>query len=290
MTRAAAAFRAPAILRPPDGSSARDALYSKRRVMARVDFEGVDQAGGRTRPAVIVVHGEWPGPPAGAWPPAARGGSGECGIGETTIVAFAVDAADASDPASHPGCVVRRVPVSPGELAAYRQGFASQGVWPARTFGAIYRPDDYRTYCHVNRRSANAVCACVRGPTWVFVEDHHLALVPQMVRQACAHGVFLIVRWPVRWPDDGAIDRRPWGLAILEGLLGADLVLMATARDRRNFLESARDYCGASADERRGVLVHDGRRVLVVTDRIEPEWASSRDVAPEADETCQIPS
>jgi trehalose-6-phosphate synthase len=124
----------------------------------------------------------------------------------------------------------------------------------------------------------------------VFIEDHHLALVPQMLRQSCAHDVCLIIRWPVPWPGDGAIERRPWGLAILEGLLGADLVVMATARDRRNFLESARDCCGASADERRGALVYDGRRVSILLDRHHTEWGEGRDGAPPPGGVRQIPS
>ena len=55
----------------------------------------------------------------------------------------------------------------------------------------------------------------------------------------------------------------------------AVLVLMASAQDRRHFLESARDCCGASTDEFPGTVLHDGRRVAVEVRR----WETERFVA-----------
>jgi trehalose-6-phosphate synthase len=229
----------------------------------------------------IVVHGEWLGP---ALPAAGLGFTiGERfpspwidESGDWTVVALAHRTEwGASDfaiaerfvTAEGSACTVWRVPVDVSEVAAYREGFASQGVQPARTYGRPFRSDDFHVYCTVNRRCAATLCAAAQPGSWVFIDDFHLALVPQLARHGLVAST-IVVRWAVPWPCHDACECSPWGLTIVEGLLGADLVLFTTPQDRYNFLRTVRHWVDATVDLVSGIVAFGDRRVLV---RLDPQ-------------------
>jgi trehalose 6-phosphate synthase len=100
----------------------------------------------------------------------------------------------------------------------------------------------------------------------VFVQDYHLALVPAMLRRRrpdlrVAH----FSHCP--WAEPGYFLMLPGQVAaaILEGMLGADLLGFLVPRWARNFLRCCQD-AGHRVDRDRGaVLTADGRTVLVRT-------------------------
>jgi trehalose 6-phosphate synthase len=100
----------------------------------------------------------------------------------------------------------------------------------------------------------------------VFVQDYHLALVPAMLRERrpdlrIAH----FTHCP--WAEPGYFQMLPGQVAraVLEGMLGADLLGFLVPRWARNFLACCRE-AGYRADPDGGsVQAADGRTVLVRT-------------------------
>lgn len=162
---------------------------------------------------------------------------------------------------------VWRVPIDASEITAYRDGFAGQGLWPARAYGRPFRSDDFHLFCKVNRHVAATLCAATTPGALVFIDDHHLALVPQLVRHELT-GSTIVARWLVPWPRQEACECSPWGLMIVEGLLGADLVLFSTSDDCRNFLATVGRWTDATVDGVAGTIVFGDRRVVVELDEV----------------------
>ena len=231
---------------------------------------------------MVVVHGEWLGPHHPVAPGSAHGYFPDLGaIGELVVVALAQrsgmdsHASEPTGPAEHVDCTVWWVPVDPSEIVAFREAFANQGPGPARAYGSPFRADDFQVYCRVNRRCAATLCAAAGDDACVLIEDHHLALVPQMARIGLPTST-IVVRWSLPWPRHEMFDCRPWGLHIVEGLLGADCVLLRTAADRDNFLTTVRCCVDATVDRCSGEIVYGDRRLFA---RVDPEPVFEKGIA-----------
>jgi hypothetical protein len=149
------------------------------------------------------------------------------------------------------------------EWSQYRQGFESLGPSGRRVPGRPFSSEVYASYCRVNRLCAEAVLAAVTVPDpLILVEDSRLALVPQMIRPRLDRCT-IAAKWTAPWPEAGAFDCSPWGMPIVEGLLGADLILMNTPCDRLRFTSVVRRYFGGTFDESTGVLTYTDRRIAV---------------------------
>ena len=57
----------------------------------------------------------------------------------------------------------------------------------------------------------------------VFVQDYHLAFLPQLVKSARPDARVAIF-WHIPWPNPEAFGICPWQAELLDGLLGADLI------------------------------------------------------------------
>jgi trehalose 6-phosphate synthase len=80
------------------------------------------------------------------------------------------------------------------------------------------------------------------------VQDYQLQLVPRMLRQARPDlkiGFFNHIPFP---PPE-IFAQLPWRQAIIDGLLGADLVGFQRSSDAANFMRSARRFLGASVKQ-----------------------------------------
>jgi trehalose 6-phosphate synthase len=122
----------------------------------------------------------------------------------------------------------------------------------------------------------------------VFVQDYHLALVPAMLRRRrpdlrVAH----FTHCP--WADPGYFLMLPGRAAgaILEGMLGADLLGFLVPRWARNFLHCCLD-AGYRVDfEQSTVRAGDGRTVLVRTYPLGVDGEALRERAAQADARAQ---
>jgi trehalose 6-phosphate synthase len=122
-------------------------------------------------------------------------------------------------------------------------------------------------YVAVNRRFADAVIdtASTLAPgSVVMVHDYHFYLVPRLVREASSD-VFLHFFVHIPWPQPDAWRVLPRALreAIIEGLLGCDIVAFHTQRYARNFLLTCHEFLGLDVDWDESIVHVDGRSVAV---------------------------
>jgi trehalose 6-phosphate synthase len=120
-------------------------------------------------------------------------------------------------------------------------------------------------YRAVNSAFADAIVKAVPDgdtPTTVMIQDYHLYLVGDMVRQAGADA-FLMHFVHVPWPEPDSWRVLPGWMReqLILGLLGNDLVAFQTERYARNFLLSCEELLGLEVDFERFVVSIDGRTV-----------------------------
>ncbi len=143
-------------------------------------------------------------------------------------------------PPDEPRYTLRRVWLSEEEEARYYDGFANEGLWPLCHIAhtrPIFRTADWECYRRVNQRFAEALLEEMRDSAdpVVFVQDYHLALLPQMVKRARPDARVAIF-WHIPWPNPEAFGICPWQAELLDGLLGADLIGFHIPLHCNNFL------------------------------------------------------
>lgn len=190
---------------------------------------------------------------------------------------------DASDgwhaPAERGAYRLRRVWLTPAEESGYRHGFANSGLWPLCHLvhvRPVFTEPDWQHYQTVNRRFADAVLSEARqADPIVLIQDYHLALVPAMLRARLPRATILVF-WHVPWTPSEQMGICPWLPAVMDGLLGSDIIGFQTDRHRRNFVETA-ERCGFQAEgaERLQIVGHGGRRTRVRDYPISVAWPSA---------------
>jgi trehalose 6-phosphate synthase len=169
---------------------------------------------------------------------------------------------EALEPFSHGGMDLIPVDLSTDDVELYYEGFSNATLWPLY-HDVIAPPEFHRTwwdnYRRVNQRFADAVVQHAEQGATVWVQDYQLQLVPSMLRQARPDlriGFFNHIPFP---PPE-IFAQLPWRQAIIEGLLGADLVGFQRPSDAANFMRSARRFIGASVKQQQvHVKGPDGR-------------------------------
>ena len=142
-------------------------------------------------------------------------------------------------------CPVR---LSEDDLAEYYEGFSNAALWPLYhdvIVKPIYQREWWDRYVDVNRRFAEATSRAAAKNATVWVQDYQLQLVPKMLRELrpdLTIGFFLHIPFP---PIE-LFMQMPWRTAIIEGLLGADLVGFQLPGGAQNFLILARRLVGAT--------------------------------------------
>ncbi|MCZ9884911.1 trehalose-6-phosphate synthase [Arthrobacter sp. B2a2-09] len=158
---------------------------------------------------------------------------------------------EALEPFSHGGMDLVPVELSTDDVELYYEGFSNATLWPLY-HDVIAPPEFHRTwwdsYRRVNQRFADAVIQFADQGATVWVQDYQLQLVPSMLRRARPDlriGFFNHIPFP---PPE-IFAQLPWRQAIIEGLLGADLVGFQRPSDAANFMRSARRFIGASVKQ-----------------------------------------
>ncbi|NGN83933.1 trehalose-6-phosphate synthase [Arthrobacter silviterrae] len=163
------------------------------------------------------------------------------------------------------------VPLSNDEVELYYEGFSNSTLWPLY-HDVIAPPEFHRTwwdaYRKVNRRFAEAAAGAAAQNATVWVQDYQLQLVPRYLRQLRPDlriGFFNHIPFP---PPE-IFAQLPWRQAIINGLLGADLIGFQRPGDTANFLRSARRFLGASVKAQQ-VHVGDADGAISHIARAEP--------------------
>jgi trehalose 6-phosphate synthase/phosphatase len=132
--------------------------------------------------------------------------------------------------------------LSEPEMDSFYHGFCNSTLWPLfHYFPSFteYSEEHWRTYQHVNRLFSEATASVVRPGDVVWVHDYQLLLLPKMLRERGLDvqiGLFLHIPFP-SYEIFRYLPTR-WGCALLEGMLGADLVGFQTHDYTQYFLRS----------------------------------------------------
>jgi trehalose-6-phosphate synthase len=177
-------------------------------------------------------------------------------------------------PPDSPEYTLRRLFVPEEEYERYYSGFANEGLWPlchmAHTQPS-FRTTDWSAYQAVNEKFARAAAEEASPDGLLLIQDYHFALVPRLLRERVPHAVTSIF-WHIPWPNPEVVGICPWKEAVLEGMLGADIVGFHTRQYCLNFLETVQRYleCRVDFDEMSVTAV--GHKTLVRPYPISVEW------------------
>ena len=177
-------------------------------------------------------------------------------------VGWSGSAGEAPEPFESGGMSLIPVPLSEEEVDRYYEGMSNASLWPLY-HDVVEKPEYHRhwwdTYVQVNKRFAERTAAVAAENAIVWVHDYQLQLVPAMLRQArpdLTIGFFLHIPFP---PYE-LFTQLPWRSAIVEGLLGADLVGFQLPAAAANFVQLARRL--HELPSRRHQIDYDGRTVV----------------------------
>jgi trehalose 6-phosphate synthase len=151
-------------------------------------------------------------------------------------------AGEAPEPFDSGGMHLVPVPLSEEEVDRYYEGFSNASLWPLY-HDVVEKPEYHRhwwdAYVQVNKRFADRAAEVAGEGAIVWVHDYQLQLVPAMLRQRrpdLTIGFFLHIPFP---PFE-LFTQLPWRSAIIEGLLGADLIGFQQPAAATNFVSLAR--------------------------------------------------
>ena len=167
------------------------------------------------------------------------------------------------EPFEHSGIHHHAIALTDGEIENYYRNFSNRTIWPL--YHDCVRTPEYhrhwwRPYRTVNERFADAVAEVLPEGGTVWVHDYHLQLVPGMLRERRPDATISFFLH-IPFPPMELFAQIPWRRAIVEGMLGADLLGFQTRDGAQNFSRLARRLTDAEGVE--GVLIYRDRRVSV---------------------------
>ena len=138
----------------------------------------------------------------------------------------------------------------------FYSGFSNGVLWPLlHSFPTTMRVAEapWADYVAGNRAFADAALESAEPGDVAWVQDYHLMLAPQMLRDAQPD---LRIGWfcHVPWPNPDLFCILPWRRKLLLGLLGADLLGFHTERYAVNFLECVEQLTDARVDMKRRIV------------------------------------
>ncbi|GIF04559.1 alpha,alpha-trehalose-phosphate synthase (UDP-forming) [Actinoplanes siamensis] len=156
---------------------------------------------------------------------------------------------------------LRPIELSAAEQSGYYEGFANSTLWPLYHDAVqqpVFQREWWETYRSVNRRFAEAAAEVAGKHAAVWVQDYHLQLVPQMLRELRPDlliGFFMHVPFP---PPE-LFMQLPRRVELVRGMLGADLVGFQREQAAHNLAQLAKKLVGAQT--RDDTITVDGRTV-----------------------------
>ncbi|TBO39789.1 bifunctional alpha,alpha-trehalose-phosphate synthase (UDP-forming)/trehalose-phosphatase [Pedobacter kyonggii] len=144
----------------------------------------------------------------------------------------------------HTGADYDFIPVftSSGDYEDYYNGFSNSVLWPLFHYFpslADYRPDFFEAYKRVNEQFAEKLSPLLHEGDTVWIHDYHLMLLPGLLRKTNP-GITIAFFLHIPFPSAELfrVIPRGWQRALLEGVLGADLIGFHTAEYVSHFLKS----------------------------------------------------
>jgi len=144
---------------------------------------------------------------------------------------------------------LRRLPLSEREASLYHYGWACRTQWPLMHLmlgRGTFDPEAWRAYRRVSQRFCDAVLAVYEPGDRIWIHEHHLALVPGLLR-AARPDASIMYSWNIPWPPIDALAALPWASDLIAGVLGADVVGVSLPRYGRHLAAAAETFLGARA-------------------------------------------
>ncbi|MCK8492948.1 bifunctional alpha,alpha-trehalose-phosphate synthase (UDP-forming)/trehalose-phosphatase [Spirosoma sp. RP8] len=148
---------------------------------------------------------------------------------------------------------------------AFYEGFCNDLIWPLfhyfPTF-ASFQENYFDAYQQVNNRFLEELTSIIEPGDLVWIHDFQLMLLPDLLRKAVPEatiGYFFHIPFPTF--EIIKLLPRTWRQALMNGLLGADVVGFHTADYVKHFMHNVSEVVGLPIIEQRVVL--DDRSVFV---------------------------
>lgn len=126
----------------------------------------------------------------------------------------------------------------------YYNGFSNSILWPLFhyfPFLAEYDKQYFESYIQVNFLFAEKILSIAKKDDTIWIHDYHLMLLPQILRKKRADttiGFFLHIPFPSY--EIFRLMPASWKTALLQGMLGADLIGFHTHDYVQHFIQSAK--------------------------------------------------
>lgn len=128
-------------------------------------------------------------------------------------------------------------------------GFCNDLLWPLFHYFpslAVFDESYFDSYVAANKLFAEKIKSLVQPGDFIWIHDYHLFLLPSMLRDelpSATIGFFLHIPFPTF--ELFRILPRPWGEAILKGILGSDLIGFHVYDYCQYFLRSVSRFLGS---------------------------------------------
>jgi trehalose-6-phosphate synthase len=169
-------------------------------------------------------------------------------------------------PPEAPSYTLRRVWLPKQLESEYYYGLANECLWPlchVAFHKPRFSPKCWASYREVNERFAEAVLEEANGESaFVFIQDYHLALLPQMLKRRNPNLV-IAQFWHIPWPNRETFQAFPWKRELLDGLLGNDLLGFHIPYHCSNFLDTIDRSVEALVDVERAQVTRSGHATTV---------------------------
>jgi trehalose 6-phosphate synthase len=189
------------------------------------------------------------------------------------------DTVDSDDsvmvPPESPTFKLKRIWLSADEKKGYYNGFSNEALWPLCLLThtrPIFRTSDWEMYIKINQRFADAVIREAKSSNpLVLVQDYHFALLPRMIREKLPNAN-IITFWHIPWPNPEIFSICPWREAILDGLLGSQIIGFHTSGHVQNFLQSVQQSLESKVDLVNGQIHYKGAISKIAAYPMSIEW------------------
>lgn len=169
-------------------------------------------------------------------------------------------------PPEDPRYTLRHVWLSKEQEEGYYYGFSNEVFWPlchATFTRPVFRATDWQHYQAVNRLFADAALKeAGTGRAFIWTQDYHLALCPQMLK-AARPDISVAHFWHIPWPTPEVFRICPWRRNLLEGLLGSDLLGFHIRQHCDNFLATVANELEAKIITEQSAVQYKGHTTLV---------------------------
>ena len=178
-------------------------------------------------------------------------------------------------PPDQPAYTLRRLWLTAEQVKGYYEGFANEGLWPLCHIAhvrPVFRADDWRHFVDVSQRFADAVVkSAKRADPLVLVQDYHMPLVPQLIRDRLPQAT-VVTFWHIPWPMSETFGICPWREQLLEGMLGSHIVGFQTPSHGRNFIDAVDTFLESRIEHEDMTIYRGGQLTRVAPYPISIAW------------------